>query len=159
MVVRANIGLPVALQGLERPYTLQNEMPTYLTDLGLAYQVSGDPRFGRRVIELLSALGDAGFPYWCCQDLGVGDLDAGLALGFDWTYQLMTPAERARSSVTSGTTPHLRTGCWWTDAPGGPLPDEQLDGRDRRRRRARWPWPSVASRARRPASRLPQPGH
>jgi hypothetical protein len=95
-VVRANIGVPTNAQGLEKPYTLQNEMPTYLIDLGMAYQLSGDERFGRRVIDLLSALGDAGYPYWCCQDLGVGDLDEGLALGFDWTYQLMTPAERTK---------------------------------------------------------------
>jgi hypothetical protein len=26
------------------PYSLQNEMPTYLLDLGLAYQLSGDVR-------------------------------------------------------------------------------------------------------------------
>ncbi len=95
-VVRANVGIPLVLQGLEKPYTLQNEMPTYLIDLGLAYQLSGDERFGRRAIELLSALGDAGFPYWCCQDLGVGDLDEGLGLAFDWTYQLMTPQERVK---------------------------------------------------------------
>lgn len=95
-VVRANVGVPATLQGLEKPYTLQNEMPTYLIDLGLAYQVSGDKRFGRHAIELLSALGDAGFPYWCCQDLGVGDLGEGLGLAFDWTYELMTPEERQK---------------------------------------------------------------
>lgn len=95
-VVRANVGVPLTLQGLEKPYTLQNEMPTYLIDLGLAYQISGDARYGRRVIDLLTALGDAGWPYWQPQDLGVGDLLEGVGLGFDWTYQLMTPAERTK---------------------------------------------------------------
>jgi len=95
-VVRANVGIPLVLQGLEKPYTLQNEMPTYLIDLGMAYQISGDIRYGRRAIDLLSALGDAHWPYWCCQDLGVGDLLEGVGLGFDWTYQMMTPAERTK---------------------------------------------------------------
>lgn len=103
-VVRANIGVPATLQGLEKPYTLQNEMPTYLIDLGLAYQVSGDERFGRHAVELLSALGDAGFPYWCCQDLGVGDLGEGLGLAFDWTYELMTAEERQK--IISDMTEH-----------------------------------------------------
>jgi hypothetical protein len=89
-------------QGLARPYNLQNEMPTYLIELGFAYQMSGntpaerDPRFGRRVIELISALGDEGFPFWSGQDLGIGDLLEGIALGFDWTYELMTPQERSK---------------------------------------------------------------
>jgi hypothetical protein len=83
-------------QGLDRPYNLQNEMPTYLIELGFAYQMSGDVRYGRRVIELISALGDVGFPFWSGQDLGIGDLMEGVGLGFDWTYQLMTPAERTK---------------------------------------------------------------
>jgi hypothetical protein len=79
------------------PYGLQNEMPTYLLNLGLAYQLSGDVRYGRRVVDLLLALTDANYPYWCCgQDLGVGDLLYGIGLGFDWSYQLMTPDERHR---------------------------------------------------------------
>jgi hypothetical protein len=76
------------------PYGLQNEMPTYLLNLGLAYQLSGDVRYGRRVVDLLLALKDADYPYWCCHDLGVGDLLYGIGLGFDWSYELMTPDER-----------------------------------------------------------------
>jgi len=76
------------------PYGLQNEMPTYLINLGLAYQLSGDVRYGRRVVDLLLALKDADYPYWCCEDLGVGDLLYGIGLGFDWSYELMTPDER-----------------------------------------------------------------
>lgn len=93
-------GEPILLHGnyngLECAYNLQNEMPTYLIDLGMAYQLSGDARYGRRVIELISALGDAGFPYWSGQDLGIGDLLEGVGLGFDWTYELMTPQERRK---------------------------------------------------------------
>ncbi|MEA2231426.1 MAG: hypothetical protein QOD83_1242 [Solirubrobacteraceae bacterium] len=86
------------------PYGLQNEMPTYLLNLGLAYQLSGDVRYGRRVVDLLLALKDANYPYWCCQDLGVGDLLYGMALGFDWSYELMTPDER-RQIVSAMWTP------------------------------------------------------
>ncbi|HUQ39851.1 MAG TPA: Ig-like domain-containing protein [Acidimicrobiales bacterium] len=86
----------------ERPYNLQNEMPTYLIELGFAYQMSGDTpaqrdaRFGRRAIDLVSALGDKNFPYWSWQDLGIGDLDEGLALAVDMTWELMTPIERIK---------------------------------------------------------------
>jgi hypothetical protein len=44
------------------PYGLQNEMPTYLLNLGLAYQLSGDVPYGRRVVDLLLALTDANHP-------------------------------------------------------------------------------------------------
>ncbi|MBA3653769.1 MAG: hypothetical protein H0W70_06190 [Actinobacteria bacterium] len=94
---------PFALNtGTDRPYNLQNEMPTYLVELGFAYQMSGnspatrDQRFGRRAIDLLSALGDKKFPFWSGQDLGIGDLNEGMGLAFDWTYEMMTPAERTK---------------------------------------------------------------
>ena len=77
-------------------YKLQNELNTYLIELGLAYQLSGDARYGRRVVDLLAALGDAGYPFWSGQDLGLGDLLEGVGLGFDWSYELMTPAERTK---------------------------------------------------------------
>lgn len=100
-VVRSNACLPqepifhTSYQGFECPYNLQGEMPTVLMELGLAYQLSGDERYGRRVIDLLIALGDASYPYWTeIQDLGIGDLLEGIGLGFDWTYQLMTDEER-----------------------------------------------------------------
>ena len=94
-VVRANVGVDYELQGLQKPYTLQNEMPTYLIELGMAYQLSGDARYGRHAVELMLALADAKFPFWTGgTDLGIGDLGEGVGLGFDWTYELMTPAER-----------------------------------------------------------------
>jgi hypothetical protein len=86
------------------PYGLQNEMPTDLLNLGLAYQLSGDVRYGRRVVDLLLALKDADYPYWCCQDLGVGDLLYGIGLAFDWSYELMTADER-RDIVSAMWTP------------------------------------------------------
>lgn len=85
---------PVPSQLTLAAYALQNEMPTYLIELGLAYQLTGDPRFGRRVVDLLLALGEAGYPFWSGQDLGIGDLLEGIGLGFDWSAELMTAAER-----------------------------------------------------------------
>lgn len=108
-LVRNDIGDPIKdefgydLQGLQKPYALQNEMTSYLIELGLAYQVSGDEKYGRHAIELLKALGDADWPFWTGGvDLGIGDLALGAGLAFDWTYELMTPQERSQivSSIT-----------------------------------------------------------
>jgi hypothetical protein len=85
-------------------YNGQNQLNSYLIELGLAYQLSGDTTYGRRVVDLLSAIGDDGYPYWSGQDLGLGDLLEGIGLGFDWTYELMTPAERAK--IVSDLTAH-----------------------------------------------------
>lgn len=100
-LIRSDVGDPIQqntgtdLQGLQKPYALQGEMTSYLIELGFAYQISGDQRYGRHAIELLLALGDAGWPFWTGGiDLGIGDLNMGVGLAFDWTYQLMTTAER-----------------------------------------------------------------
>ncbi len=95
-VVRADLAVPQNLEGLERPYNLQNEMPSHLIHLGMAYQVSQDAQYGRHAVELLLALADAGWPFWSVHELGIGDLFEGVGLAFDWTYQAMTPAERLR---------------------------------------------------------------
>lgn len=95
-VVRANVGIPMNLQGAEKTYNLQNEMPSYLIHLGMAYQVSEDKRYGRHAVALLLALADAGWPFWSGQELGIGDLLEGVGLAFDWTYQIMTPEERTK---------------------------------------------------------------
>lgn len=106
-LVRNDVGDPVKdatggdLQGLQKPYGLQGEMTSYLIELGLAYQLSPDRAegelYGRHAIELLKALGDAGWPFWTGGvDLGIGDLSLGVGLAFDWTYQLMTPDERTQ---------------------------------------------------------------
>ena len=73
-VVRADLAVPQNLEGLERPYNLQNEMPSHLIHLGMAYQVSQDARHGRHAVELLLALADAGWQFWSAQELGIGDL-------------------------------------------------------------------------------------
>lgn len=113
-VVRNDIGDPVKdatgsdLQGLQKPYGLQGEMTSYLLELGLAYQISEDPKYALHAIELLRALGDAGWPFWSGGvDLGIGDLAMGVGLAFDWTYERMTP--EVRDEIVKSITAHQET--------------------------------------------------
>lgn len=82
----------------------QNQMRTYLTDLAFAYVLAGDDvdvltgerygeRYGRHAVELLLEL-SVHWPAWNGNELGEGDLTTGVALAFDWTYDLMTADER-----------------------------------------------------------------
>lgn len=86
---------PEAIRARLIEYNGQNQLNTYLINLGLAYQLSGDLRYGRRAVDLMIATAEAGFPFWSGQDLGIGDLMEGYGLAIDWTYELMTPAERS----------------------------------------------------------------
>lgn len=72
----------------------QNQMATYLKDLGLAYVISGDARYGRHAAELMVALSD-GWPNWTRRELGEGDLATGYGLAFDWVYDQFTAGERS----------------------------------------------------------------
>jgi hypothetical protein len=77
-------------------YSAQNELPTMLIDLAFGYVITGDTTYSRLVIDSLTGLADAGWPFWSDngQYLGAGDLLRGVALSFDWTYNAMTQAER-----------------------------------------------------------------
>jgi hypothetical protein len=89
-------------KGVVSNYAGQNEMPTMLIDLAFGYVITGDTTYSRLVIDSLTALADAGWPFWSDdgQYLGAGDLLRGVALAFDWTYGAMTSAER--SHIVSG---------------------------------------------------------
>jgi hypothetical protein len=80
-------------------YLNQGQMGADLADLGFAWQLSGNPAYGRRAVDLLVHIADGGFIAWQHgagdQDLGIGDLMKGYGLAFDWTYSLMTGAERS----------------------------------------------------------------
>lgn len=113
-IVRNDIGDPVKdltgldLQGLQKPYGLQGEMTSYLLELGLAYQISQEPKYALHAIELLRALGDADWPFWTGGvDLGIGDLNMGVGLAFDWTYEQMTP--QVRAEIVRSITAHQET--------------------------------------------------
>lgn len=87
-------------------YNSQNQMPAALADLGFASLISGDPSYGRHAIDLMIALSNAGWPVWSSNELGKGDMLKGLGLAFDWTYNLMTPAEQSQLVTSIGTTYH-----------------------------------------------------
>lgn len=70
----------------------QNQMGTYLKDLGLAYVLSKDSRYGRHAVELMVELTD-GWPNWTRRELGEGDLATGYGLAFDWVYDQFTADE------------------------------------------------------------------
>jgi hypothetical protein len=76
----------------------QNQMGTYLIDLGLAYQLSGNARYGNAAIALMLGEAAANWPSWGDAGgepgLGRGDLLRGVGFAFDWTYTLMTAAQR-----------------------------------------------------------------
>ncbi len=71
----------------------QNQMGSVLTDLGMAYTLSGSTRYGNAAVSLLLALGNAGFPAWDNNALGRGDLSKGMALAFDEVYSLMSASQ------------------------------------------------------------------
>ncbi len=76
----------------------QNQEATYLIDLSFAYVISGDTRYGNAAVNFMLALGADNWPAWGDASgqpgLGRGDLLRGVGLAFDWTYNLMTAAQR-----------------------------------------------------------------
>lgn len=80
-------------------YLDQGQMGADLGDLGFAWQISGNSVYGRRAVDLMVHIADGGFIAWQHgggnQDLGIGDLMKGFGLAWDWTYSLMSDAERS----------------------------------------------------------------
>lgn len=66
-----------------------------ITILGMAWRLSGEPRFAERgIAELLNA---AAYPDWNPKHfLDVGEMTLALALGYDWFYSEMTPEQRQK---------------------------------------------------------------
>ena len=98
----------------------QNQQATYLIDLSFAYLISGDPKYGNAAINLLLALSADNWPAWGDAGggagLGRGDLLRGVGMAFDWTYNLMTAAQRL-TIVQSLTDPNSQILCG-SDATG-----------------------------------------
>ena len=74
------------------------ELEDFFTDLGFAYLISGDSRYGRRAIELMVAWANRkpNYPFWQGHYHNVGDVLCGLAVCYDWTYDLMSNEEREK---------------------------------------------------------------
>ncbi|HZS13339.1 MAG TPA: heparinase II/III family protein [Candidatus Dormibacteraeota bacterium] len=103
----------------------QNQMGSVLTDLGMAYTLSGDSRYGSAAVGILLALATAGFPAWDSNALGRGDLSKGMALAFDETYALMTSSQV--SSFTGAIAAHETT-LFDCLQPGFPLTENNWAG-------------------------------
>ncbi|MBN2584689.1 MAG: heparinase II/III family protein [Planctomycetes bacterium] len=72
----------------------RDQMPHILERLALAGLLTGDRKYSRKAVVLMTALGEQGFPYHGRGVAGAGDLAVGLALAYDWTYEFMTAAEQ-----------------------------------------------------------------
>ena len=60
----------------------------------LAYRLTGDERYAQRAYDEMEAV--CAFPDWNPKHyLDVGVMSAGVALGYDWIYNWMTPEQRA----------------------------------------------------------------
>lgn len=81
------------------PHSVGRTLTTRMEALGLAYQITGDERYGRHGALVLAGM---------CKDYpvthpgiakgfagGRGDIMYGLALGMDWLAECLTPEERA----------------------------------------------------------------
>lgn len=84
--------------------------------LGMAYLLTGDPRFARRAAaEMVNA---ANYPDWNPgTSLDTAEMTMALALGYDWLYGQLTPDERdqiRRAILEKGLKPLCAKPLWWT---------------------------------------------
>ncbi len=84
--------------------------------LGMAYLLTGDPRFARRAAaEMVNA---AGYPDWNPgTSLDTAEMTMALALGYDWLYDQLKPGERdpiRRAILEKGLKPLCSKPLWWT---------------------------------------------
>jgi hypothetical protein len=70
--------------------------------LGLVYQLTGDARYAVKALALLDFINTIGGIEPVRLDSGRGSMGAtlGLAIGFDWFYDRLSPAQKAASSET-----------------------------------------------------------
>ena len=65
----------------------------YIFVLGLAYQLSGNEKYAQKACEHMTSV--ATFPDWNpSHRIDVGGMSVGLAIGYDWLYDYMTPEQR-----------------------------------------------------------------
>lgn len=83
--------------------------------LAMAYLLTGDKRFAKRAIAEMTAA--ANFSDWNPSHyLDVGEMTLALAVGYDWLYAEMTPAERKLISdaiIEKGLKTSLTGNHWW----------------------------------------------
>ena len=83
--------------------------------LGYTYRVHGGEAYARRAIDEMLAV--SAFPDWNpAHFLDVGEMTMALAIGYDWLYEEMTPAEKAtvaRAIIDKGLKPALNENDAW----------------------------------------------
>lgn len=95
----------------------------YIVTEAMAYRLTGDERFFNRATNDLLTV--AAFPDWDPgDDLAIGEMSFAVAIGYDWLYAKLTPAERAAikqaivdKSLTYADSSYRR-GAAWTKRDG-----------------------------------------
>lgn len=80
------------------------EASDIIVSCSLAYRLTGDERYAQRAYDEMEAV--CAFPDWNPKHyLDVGVMSAGVALGYDWIYNWMTPEQRA--TIRAGIEKHV----------------------------------------------------
>jgi len=74
-------------------YRGRDQMPHILERLALVGLLTGERKYSRKAVVLMTALGEQGFPFHGRGVDGAGDLAIGLALAYDWAYDFLTAEE------------------------------------------------------------------
>jgi len=121
-----------------REYANQGSLTNFIRRLAFAYVITGEEEYGDKAVALLVNWATDRvdeypyYPYWEGRYHNIGDILVAVALGYDWTYDLMTEAQRdtVRSALTElafGEYEHSYTSWWgtgdgynnWTGAKAG----------------------------------------
>ncbi|WP_309382975.1 heparinase II/III domain-containing protein [Cerasicoccus frondis] len=85
--------------------------------LGLAYRLTGDPKYALRAQAEMLAVAE--FSDWNPSHfLDTGEMTAALAIGYDWCYDALSPEARVtirQAIVEKGLQPSLAENWWWID--------------------------------------------
>jgi hypothetical protein len=100
LIERADAHLAIEPDDVAKPeYLGQDQMPHVLERLALVGLLTGDRKYSRKAAQLMAALGERGFPMPAASgEQGAGDLLLGLAMAYDWSYDLLTAEEQTALS-------------------------------------------------------------
>ena len=77
----------------KKEYRGRDQMSHILQRLALVGLLTGERKYSRKAVVLMTALGEQGFPFHGRSVDGAGDLAVGLALAYDWSYDFLTAEE------------------------------------------------------------------
>jgi Heparinase II/III-like protein len=113
------IALPLSQREMEgrRLLAVSREVLSRTTTLSLAYRLTGDKRFADRCITEMKAA--ASFKDWNPSHfLDVAEMTMALAIGYDWLYAQISPADRKiiEEAIISKGLLAGQKGGWWVNA-------------------------------------------